>query len=120
MRGKLLFVAGLAAGYVIGARAGRPAYDAVVERVQGFRANPTVQKVGTTAKEKLEEKAPKVADTLEKAAKTTTEAAQAAAAATDGTEQSTEDAPSPSKRSPAPKPTPPTSGGGTDDSPSAA
>ena len=42
MRGKLMFVVGIATGYVIGARAGRSAYDAVVERISAFTANPSV------------------------------------------------------------------------------
>ena len=50
MRGKLVFVAGLAAGYVLGARAGRPAYEAISDRWQGFRENPTVQRAAEKAK----------------------------------------------------------------------
>jgi hypothetical protein len=61
MRGKLLFVAGLAAGYVVGARAGRPAYDAIAERIRGAAQNPTVRQVGRKAKEAVEEQAPQVA-----------------------------------------------------------
>ena len=81
MRGKLLFVAGLAAGYVIGARAGRPAYDAIAERVQGAAASPEVQEVGRKAKETLEEKAPRVAAVAEQVAGTAAGAAEAAAKA---------------------------------------
>lgn len=81
MRGKLLFVAGIATGYIIGARAGRPAYDAVVERFQGLSGNPTVKKVGEKAKATLEDKAPKVADVVEKAADTAASAASAASEA---------------------------------------
>lgn len=81
MRGKLLFVAGLAAGYVIGARAGRPAYDAIAERVQGAAANPKVQEIGRKAKETIEEKAPQVAAVAEQVAGTASGAAEAVAKA---------------------------------------
>ncbi|GAA2753740.1 hypothetical protein [Amnibacterium kyonggiense] len=79
MRGTILFVVGLAAGYVVGARAGRPAYEALTERLGTARDNPTVQRVGETAKATLEEKAPQVADVAEKAASTVQGAAAAAA-----------------------------------------
>ena len=103
MRKRLLFVAGIAAGYVIGARAGRPAYDAVVERFNGFTSNPTVTKVGEKAKQTLEEKAPAVADVVGKA--TSTVAGAAAAASDAGAESSSEDE--------SPKPAPPKSSNDT-------
>lgn len=44
---KLTFLAGLAAGYVIGARAGRDSYDQVAEKAQRVWQDPRVQeKVG--------------------------------------------------------------------------
>ena len=99
MRGRILFVAGIAAGYVVGARAGRSAYDSVVERVKGIAGSPTVQKAGEKAKQTLEEKAPKVADAAEKAAAT---AASAASAAKEAGEASDED----EVPEPTPSPTP--------------
>lgn len=101
MRGRILFVAGIAAGYIVGARAGRSAYDSVVERVKGIAGNPTVVKAGEKAKQTLEEKAPQVADAAGKAAAT---AASAASAAKEAGEASQED----SASEEAPKPTPPT------------
>ncbi|RIX27690.1 hypothetical protein [Amnibacterium setariae] len=80
MRGKLVFVAGLAAGYVLGARAGRPAYEAISDRWQGFRENPTVQRVAEKAKTTAEEKAPALASAASKVAET----AGAATSATGG------------------------------------
>jgi hypothetical protein len=41
--GKLWFVAGLAVGYVLGARAGREAYDQITRTAKSFWENPTVQ-----------------------------------------------------------------------------
>jgi hypothetical protein len=81
MRGRLLFVAGLAAGYVVGARAGRPAYDAIAERLHGVADSPTVHDATQRAKGVLEDKAPKVAAVAEQVAATTAGAAEAASKA---------------------------------------
>lgn len=78
MRRRILFVVGIAVGYIVGARAGRPAYDAVVERVKGVSGNPKVQQVAEKAKDTLEEKAPQVAAVAKQAAETTAAAASAA------------------------------------------
>lgn len=43
MRHKLTFVTGFAAGYVLGARAGRARYDAIMRMVRDLRDNPAVQ-----------------------------------------------------------------------------
>ncbi len=43
MRGKLLFLGGVAAGFVIGTRAGRETYDQLVLAARRLRDNPTVQ-----------------------------------------------------------------------------
>src|SRR4051794_2156317 len=43
MRGKLLFLGGLAAGFVLGARAGREKYEEIVQAARKVRDNPTVQ-----------------------------------------------------------------------------
>jgi hypothetical protein len=43
MRGKLWFVGGMAAGFVLGARAGREKYEELVVRGRKFLDNPTVQ-----------------------------------------------------------------------------
>jgi hypothetical protein len=92
MRGKLLFAAGIAAGYVIGARAGRPAYDAVLQRISGFTAKPPVVRGAEQAKQTLEDTAPAVADVVEQAASI---AAGAAAAAREAGARASEDAPEP-------------------------
>ena len=84
---RLVFVVGIAVGYVVGARAGRPAYDAVVERFRGIAQNPTVVKAGGTAKKTLEEKAPKVAQVVEEAASTVSGAAAAASDAGTGSDE---------------------------------
>ncbi len=43
MRKRLLFVAGLGIGYVLGARAGRERYEQLVRVVRRVKENPTVQ-----------------------------------------------------------------------------
>jgi hypothetical protein len=43
MRGKLWFIGGLAAGFVLGARAGREKYDELVVRSRKVLDHPTVQ-----------------------------------------------------------------------------
>lgn len=43
MRGKAVFVAGLAIGYVLGAKAGRERYEQIVRLSRKVRSNPTVQ-----------------------------------------------------------------------------
>lgn len=43
MRGKVMFLGGLAAGFVLGSRAGRQAYDELARSFHKVRQNPTVQ-----------------------------------------------------------------------------
>jgi hypothetical protein len=65
MYGKLLAVgAGIAIGFVLGARQGRPAYDRIVERVRGIRRDPDVRKVVGTAQDTLRDKVPVVGDAV--------------------------------------------------------
>lgn len=64
MRGKLWFIGGLAAGFVLGARAGREKYEEIVATARKVREHPTVQeargvvqeqatRLASTGKEKL-------------------------------------------------------------------
>ena len=43
MRGKLMFLGGLAAGFVLGSRAGRQAYDELARTAKRVKESPTVQ-----------------------------------------------------------------------------
>ncbi|BCJ63701.1 hypothetical protein [Polymorphospora rubra] len=49
MRGKLWFIAGVAAGFVIGARAGREKYDELVVKGRKVLDHPTVQEAAGVA-----------------------------------------------------------------------
>lgn len=54
MRKLLLFGAGLAIGYVVGARGGRKAYDDLVATAQKVWDHPTVQEVAGVVQEQAE------------------------------------------------------------------
>jgi hypothetical protein len=49
MRGKLWFIGGVAAGFVLGARAGREKYEELVTRGRKFLEHPTVQEAAGAA-----------------------------------------------------------------------
>lgn len=50
MKNKLLLLVGTGIGYVLGARAGREKYDALVDQAQSLWGDPRVQDAVTTAK----------------------------------------------------------------------
>lgn len=58
MKSKLLFGAGIAAGYVLGSRSGRAAYDKLKARAAGIWDSKPVQDKVTAATEAVKEKAP--------------------------------------------------------------
>jgi hypothetical protein len=62
MKGKILLVAGLAIGYVLGARAGRARYDEIKESANKFWNDPRVQRPVTQAEDFVKERAPEVAE----------------------------------------------------------
>ena len=101
--GKLTFIAGMAAGYVLGARAGRQRYEQI-RRTSGkvWNSGP-VQKQVFNAKEVARTKAaPVVADLVADAARTTGEklrssrTVEAEAIETSTTPSTTDDGPAPS------------------------
>ncbi|MFD0558668.1 hypothetical protein FB566_4619 [Stackebrandtia endophytica] len=51
---RFMFVAGLAVGYVLGAKAGRERYDQIVDVVRRIRENPTVHNTATTLRQQAE------------------------------------------------------------------
>jgi hypothetical protein len=54
---KITMAAAAAAGYVLGARAGRERYDEIVQKAEKAWSNPKVQKGKRRAQAKAEEKA---------------------------------------------------------------
>ncbi|XAS67711.1 hypothetical protein V3C33_20240 [Micrococcaceae bacterium Sec5.7] len=69
MKAKLLFGAGIAAGYVFGSRSGRAAYDKLKARAAALWESKPVQDKVAAATEAIKEKAPDVADQLGDAAR---------------------------------------------------
>jgi hypothetical protein len=51
MRGKLLFLGGLAAGFVLGARAGREKYEELKQTAQKIKESPSVQEAAGVVQE---------------------------------------------------------------------
>lgn len=62
MRGKILFVAGLAAGYVLGAKAGRQRYNQIADAAGKVWNNPNVQRTVDTVEEFVKDHSPDVAE----------------------------------------------------------
>ena len=73
MKGKILFVAGLGLGYVLGTRAGREKYDQLKTAVLKVWNDPRVQKQVDAAQDFVKDKAPEVAEFVSDGAKTIVE-----------------------------------------------
>lgn len=69
MKNKLILGVGIAAGYVLGSRSGRAAYDKLKARAAGIWDSKPVQDKVHVATETIKEKAPEVADQLTEAAR---------------------------------------------------
>lgn len=69
MKGKILFGAGIAAGYVLGARSGRAAYEKLKARAAALWESKPVQDGMAAATEAVKDKAPEVTDQLAEAAR---------------------------------------------------
>jgi hypothetical protein len=69
MKAKLLFGTGLAAGFVLGSRSGRAAYEKINARAAGIWASKPVQDKVAAATEAVKDKAPEVSDQLTEAAR---------------------------------------------------
>ena len=65
---KLLLLVAFAAGYVLGARAGRQRYDQIMGTVDKVRTDPRVQAKAQQAVDLAKEQAPVVADKVTQAA----------------------------------------------------
>ena len=62
MKGKILFVAGLGLGYVLGTRAGREKYEELRQAALKVWNDPRVQKQVDNVEDFVKDKAPEVAD----------------------------------------------------------
>jgi hypothetical protein len=60
VRGRLLLIAGLGTGFVLGSRAGRRAYEQLRGRVQELSQTPAVQSTVSKARGIAEQRAPKL------------------------------------------------------------
>jgi len=69
MKGKILFGAGIAAGYVLGSRSGRAAYEKLKARAAGLWESQPVQDKVTAATAAVKEKAPEVSEQFGEAAR---------------------------------------------------
>jgi hypothetical protein len=69
MKGKLLFGAGLAAGYVLGSRSGRAAYENFRSRTADLWRSKPVQDTLSAAADAVKDKAPEVSEQLGEAAR---------------------------------------------------
>jgi hypothetical protein len=62
MAGKLTVLAGLGAGYVLGAKAGRERYEQIAGKAQELWRDPRVQQKAGQAQQLVKDKAPGSAD----------------------------------------------------------
>lgn len=69
MKGKVLFGAGIAAGYILGSRSGREAYEKLKARAAALWESEPVQEKVTAATAAVKEKAPEVSEQLGEAAR---------------------------------------------------
>lgn len=69
MKAKLLFGAGIAAGYILGSRSGRAAYENLKSRAAALWESKPVQDQVAAAAETVREKAPEVSGQLAEAAR---------------------------------------------------
>ena len=109
MKNKALFVAGVATGYVVGARAGRSAYAALAEKVRAARSSDAVQSAVGRVKAVAEERIPGVTSAVSTVTETTASVAEAAASAPDpDAGEDTQGSPADGSSAPAPaaKPAP--------------
>ena len=70
MKGKILFVAGLGLGYLLGTRAGRDKYDELKATALKVWNDPRVQKQVDAVEDFVKDKAPEVAEFVSDNAKT--------------------------------------------------
>ncbi|MBM6589704.1 YtxH domain-containing protein [Brevibacterium sp. RIT 803] len=80
MKKRLILLAGLGVGYVLGSRTGRQSYEKLKAQAQDLWADPRVQDTVEKANQSIREKSPAVADAVQTAADKVNSAAGAGAA----------------------------------------
>src|SRR5437764_7600153 len=99
MRNKLVFGAGFATGYYIGARAGRQRYDEMNRQLRKLRRSPKVEAVADKAKSVLDEGVDKakavVGEGVDKARGGVTRKSNGSAGGADGSPHGTNTVPNP-------------------------
>jgi hypothetical protein len=78
---KLIFILGVAVGYVIGSKRGRSAYENLKSRASDLWQSPTVQRRVDDVQNVVRDKAPAAADTVDQAVAKADDAAADAQAA---------------------------------------
>lgn len=68
MRGRILFVLGLGAGYVLGAKAGRQRYEQIASAADKVWHSPTVEKQRHEVQKFVETQAPKLVEQAQEVA----------------------------------------------------
>lgn len=76
MKKRLILLAGLGVGYVLGSRTGRQSYEKLKAQLQELWTDPKVQETVEKANQSIREKAPAVADAVQTATDKVTAAAQ--------------------------------------------
>ncbi|MGO3894344.1 YtxH domain-containing protein [Brevibacterium aurantiacum] len=82
MKKRLILLAGLGVGYVLGSRTGRQSYEKLKAQAQDLWTDPRVQDTVEKANQSIREKSPAVADAVQTAADKVNSAAGAGAAST--------------------------------------
>ncbi|MGN6033915.1 hypothetical protein ACP6NG_00875 [Brevibacterium casei] len=76
MKKRLILLAGLGVGYILGSRTGRQSYEKLKAQLQELWTDPKVQETVEKANQSIREKAPAVADAVQTATDKVTAAAQ--------------------------------------------
>ena len=76
MKKRLILLAGLGVGYILGSRTGRQSYEKLKAQLQELWTDPKVQETVDKANQSIREKAPAVADAVQSATDKVTAAAQ--------------------------------------------
>lgn len=82
MKKRLILLAGLGVGYVLGSRTGRQSYEKLKAQAQDLWTDPRVQDTVDKANQSIRDKSPAVADAVQTAADKVNSAAGAGAAGT--------------------------------------